>query len=264
MRRSAHEGLNPRLAWWEWVADYGHDIDDRDLWLRVNPAVASGRVGIQAILDDRAVLPLDQFRAERLSMWRPTGGARVFEADPWQALTDPTSTPATDLALGLDCPPSREYATVCLAGRRTDGLLHVEWYHMAEGVRWIPEWVADHLTPTVRAVVVDARNPLAELDWRAAGIAPTLAGTRDVAAAAGTYFDAITEGRARHRGQVELTRATLGARQRPMIAGEGFGWDRRAPGSSTLYAASLAVWGIATPTAEKPQRRMRTGAAVFR
>ncbi len=175
MRRTAHEGLNPRLAWWEWVAEYGHDVDDRQVWLQVNPAVAVGRVDVQAIVNDRAVLPVDQFRAERLSMWLPTGGARVFDADPWQSLTDMGSTPVTDLALGLDCPPSREYATVCLAGRRADGLLHVEWYHSAEGVRWVPEWVAAHLTPAVRAVVVDTRNPLAELDWKAAGVAPTLA-----------------------------------------------------------------------------------------
>jgi hypothetical protein len=47
MRASAHDGLNPRLAWWEWCAQWGADIDDQDLWLRVNPAVATGRVPVQ-------------------------------------------------------------------------------------------------------------------------------------------------------------------------------------------------------------------------
>jgi hypothetical protein len=66
MRSSAHDGLNPRLAGWEWRAD----ADAEELWLRVNPAVATGRVPIQAVVDDRAVLPPDHFRAERLSTRR--------------------------------------------------------------------------------------------------------------------------------------------------------------------------------------------------
>src|SRR6478609_32466 len=38
MRSSAHDGLNPRLAWWEWCAEWGDNIDDQALWSRVNPA----------------------------------------------------------------------------------------------------------------------------------------------------------------------------------------------------------------------------------
>ncbi|MBV8350428.1 MAG: hypothetical protein JOZ49_23845, partial [Mycolicibacterium sp.] len=64
LRQSALDGLNPRMAWWEWCAEWGADIDDQVLWLRVNPAVATGRVPMQAIADDRAVLPVDAFRAE--------------------------------------------------------------------------------------------------------------------------------------------------------------------------------------------------------
>ena len=255
LRESAHSGLNPRLAWWEWCAEYGEDPDDRELWRRVNPAVASGRVDIQAVEDDRTVLPLDQFRAERLSMWLPVGGARVFDAREWETLLDEDSAPIRDIAIGVDAPPKRESATVCIAGRRGDGLTHVEWYHTEEGVRWVPEWVAAHLNPKVRAVVVDQRNPLAELDWTAAGVRPTETGVRDMAAACGSLFDAVTGFGVRHRGQVELTRGVLGAQQRPMVAGQGFGWDRRGPGSSALIAASLAVWGVDADAVKRPRRR---------
>ncbi|MDQ3311469.1 MAG: hypothetical protein M3517_05085, partial [Actinomycetota bacterium] len=54
---------------------------------------------------------------------------------------------------------------------------------------------------------------------------------------------------------VELTRGVLGASQRPMIGGFGFGWDRKAPGSSTLTAASLALWAVDAPTVQRPRRR---------
>ncbi|BBY48373.1 terminase [Mycolicibacterium arabiense] len=245
LRKSAHNGLNPRLGWAEWSAEYGDDIDDRHVWVRVNPAVATGRVPIQAIVDDRAVLPPDTFRAERLSMWVPHGGGdQVFDAVAWETLKDPASVPVTDVAIGVDAAPSRDTATVCVAGRRADGRLHVEWYVTQPGVTWMPGWVAAHLGAKVRAVVVDERGALSELDWRAARVRPTLVGHREVAIAAGIFSDAVTDGTMVHRGQVELTRAVLGAKQRPMLSSQAFGWDRKAPGSSVLIAASLALWGV--------------------
>lgn len=257
MRRSAHDGLNPRLAWWEWCAEYGEDIDDRTMWVRVNPAVAAGRVPLQAITDDRAVLPADQFRAERLSMWLPTGNvdACVFDPEAWTALTDPDSTIATDLAIGIDAPPSRDTATVCIAGRREDGKPHVEWYETRDGITWLPQWISERLDGgKVRAVVVDERNPVAELDWATARVRPTPIGHRDVAIAAGAFVDAVVDQHLRHRGQVELSRGVLGAKQRPLLGGQAFGWDRKAPGSSALIAASLALWGV---DAERPLRPRR-------
>lgn len=255
MRQSAHDGLNPRLAWWEWCAPWGADIDDRDVWVRTNPAVATGRVPLQAIVDDRAVLPADAFRAERLSMWLPRSTESVlFDPARWEALTDPCSVPAGDLALGVDAGPGRDTATVCLAGRRGDGRLHVEWYHSGPGVTWLPEWVAAHIGPSVRAVVVDERGALAELDWRAAKIRPTFTGHKDVANAAGLFWDAVTDATLAHRGQVELSRAVLSAKQRPMLGGQGFGWDRKAPGSSVLVAVSLALWGVDCERPARPRR----------
>lgn len=252
MRASAHDGLNPRLAWWEWCAEWGSDIDDQETWLRVNPAVATGRVPMQAIVDDRAVLPPDQFRAERLSMWLPkAAGAMVFDAGQWDSLTDVDSAPLQSLSIGVDAAPSRDSATVCLAGVRADGGLHAEWYTTEPGVTWLPAWVDSHLTAAVRAVVIDDRGALTELDWAAAKLRPTLAGHRDVAVAAGLFWDAVTEGTLAHRGQVELTRAVLGAKQRPMLGGQAFGWDRKAAASSVLVAVSLALWGV---TCDKPLR----------
>ncbi|MGQ9407987.1 hypothetical protein [Mycolicibacterium gilvum] len=253
MRNSAHDGLNPRLAWWEWCAEYGDDIDDQAVWVRTNPAVATGRVPIQAIIDDRAVLPPDTFRAERLSMWVPRGaGDRVFDPAVWEMLTERGSVPATDVAIGVDAGPSRDTATVCVAGRRADGRLHVEWYTTAPGVTWLPGWVAAHGGARVRAVVVDERGALAELDWAGARVRPTLVGHRDVAIAAGLFVDGVADGAMAHRGQVELSRGVLSAKQRPMMGGQAFGWDRKAPGSSALIAASLALWGVSCVRPARP------------
>lgn len=252
LRKTAHDGLNNRLAWWEWCAEYGSDIDDRDLWVSVNPAVATGRVSIDAIANDRAVLPPDAFRAERLSMWVPRHvGDMVFDPGEWDGLCDPGSTPVSDLAIGVDVPPSRDSATVCVAGRRADGRIHVEWYHTAPGVSWLPGWLDQRLSDAVRAVVLDERGQAVELDW--AGIRPHTIGHRDVAVAAGLFLDAVSEATLRHRGQIELSKGVLNAKQRPI--GQSFGWDRKAAGSSVLIAASLAVFGV---TVERPKRPRRS------
>ncbi len=154
----------------------------------------------------------------------------------------------------MDAPPSRDDATVCIAGRRADGRLHVEWYTTGPGVTWLPQWVDAHVNPRVRAVVVDERGALAELDWPGAKIRPTFTGHREVAVAAGLFWDAVTDGTLAHRGQVELTRAVLSAKQRPMLGGQAFGWDRKAPGSSVLVAASLALWGVDCDRPARPRR----------
>ena len=72
--------------------------------------------------------------------------------------------------------------------------------------------------------------------------------------AAGAFVDAVTDRHLHHRGQVELSRGVLGAKQRPLLGGQAFGWDRNAPGSSALIAASLALWGV---DAERPLRPRR-------
>lgn len=182
----------------------------------------------------------------------------MFDAAVWEALTDPASVPVIDLAVGVDAGPSRDSATVCLAGRRVDGRLHVEWYTTAPGVTWLPRWVAAHLGPRVRAVVVDERGALADLDWAAVRVRPTLVGHREVAVAAGLFSDAVTDGALQNRSQVELSRGVLSAKQRPMLGGQAFGWDRKAPGSSVLVAASLALWGVDCVRPARPCGR-RTG-----
>ena len=94
------------------------------------------------------------------------------------------------------------------------------------------------------------------LIWRAAKLRPEFVGHREVAVAAGLFWDAVSDGKLlAHRGQLELSRAVLSAQQRPMLGGQAFGWDRKAPGSSVLVAASLALWGVDCERPARPRRR---------
>lgn len=68
------------------------------------------------------------------------------------------------------------------------------------------------------------------------------------------FWDAVTDGMLAHRGQVELSRGVLSAKQRPMLGGQAFGWDRKTPGSSVLVAVSLALWGVDCERPARPRR----------
>jgi hypothetical protein len=56
--------------------------------------------------------------------------------------------------------------------------------------------------------------------------------------------------------RIEAARGVLSAKQRPMLGGQAFGWDRKAGGSSVLVAVSLALWGV---DCDKPARPRRSG-----
>lgn len=262
MRSSAHDGLNPRLAWWEWCAEWGHDIDDQDMWVRVNPAVAAGRVPVQAIVDDRAILPVDQFQAERLSMWPPVAArqpAIITEAD-WKALLG-AGVDETPSALGVDMSHGLDISVVgCWS--RADGSVHLEELFAGSDTSAAVDYiatVANRRTPITIDDLSPAAQMIPELKSRRIKVARSTA--RDMSKGCGLFESRLKASTLTHRGQDSLTDAVLGAQKRPIGDAGGWGWDRR---DSTcriypLVAATLALYGAA----ENPRRGGRTGKAAF-
>jgi hypothetical protein len=145
--------------------------------------------------------------------------------------------------------PDRQWASIAAAGKRSDGLTHIEVIEHRSGTGWIVE----RLTGLIQkwspyCVVIDAGSAAGAMipALEAAGVTITRPTVREVAGAAGALFDATrpeTLG-VRHLGQIPLTRAVAGAVQRPLA--DAWMWNRR--GStlviSPLVAASLASWGL--------------------
>ncbi len=171
----------------------------------------------------------------------------IAEAD-WQACLDPRSVIAGRPALAVDVTPDRAWSSIAAAGRRPDGLVHVEVIEHRAGTTWVAERLAalvERHSPT--AVVIDPGSAAGALlpAIEAAGIDVTRTTARDAAAAAGMFYDATRPDVAtvRHLGQVQLTAAVAGAVQRPLA--DAWSWSRR--GSTVcitpLVACSLALWG---------------------
>jgi hypothetical protein len=253
--------LNPRLAWWEWCAEWGPDIDDQDMWVRVNPAVAAGRIPLQAIVDDRAILPSDQFQAERLSMWPPSAARHVpiITASAWRHLRGPGpgGGEAPD-ALGVDMSHA---LTVSVHGCWIRaGSVHVEEVWAGSGVGAAVEWIAAAADRDME-VVIDDLSPAAQMipELKARRIRVHRSNARDMAKGCGLFETRMNAGTLTHRGQRSLTDALMGAQKRPIGDAGGWGWDRR---DSTVaihpvVAGTLALLG-ATQAGEKS-----TGEAFF-
>ncbi|MEZ0382164.1 hypothetical protein [Mycobacterium sp. pW045] len=254
MRSTAHDGLNPRLAWWEWCAEWGHDIDDQDMWVRVNPAVAAGRVPLQAIVDDRAILPAGQFQAERLSMWVPAAARQpaIITDTAWQELLGAGVDEAPN-ALGVDMSHGLDISVIgCWS--RDDGTVHVEELFAGSDTSAAVECIVD-VANWRTPIIIDDLSPAAQMipELKARRVKATRSTARDMAKGCGLFESRLKAGTLTHRGQASLTDAVLGAQKRPIGDAGGWGWDRRDSSCRIhpLVAATLALYGAA----ENPRRR---------
>jgi Phage Terminase len=250
VRRRGVAGGDPSLAFFEWSAEDGDDPADPVVWAKANPAMGI-RIDPGYIERERAALSPAAFAAERLTIGRyPLDAAdawAVIGKDLWWSLLDARSEPLPPVALAVAVAGDRGQAAVCVAGRRSDGLAHVEVADYRDGTSWavprLAELAGKH-SPC--AVVVDAAGHegsfVTELEQ--AGVEVLSPSAREVGQAFGQFYDAAVQGSLRHRGDVPLT-AALGAAGTREVS-EGRTWARRGPAAdiSPLVAVTLALWGF--------------------
>ena len=244
---------DPSLAFFEWSVEDGDDPDDPESWAKANPGMGMSGHGIseEYIARERAALAPDAFARERLGVGMyPTDLAdawQVIGRDAWLSLLDARSVPGDPVAFAADAMPEGRFSAIAVAGRRADGLMHVEVVDHHPGTAWL----VPRLTELVRkhdpcAVVVDptgqAGSVIASLE--AAGVEVMKPTPREAAQACGQFFEAATDSRTlRHRGDEPLMAALGGAQSRPLA--DAWAWARRNAASDIcpLVAVTLAAWG---------------------
>jgi hypothetical protein len=215
-----------------------------------NPALGR-RITVEHIRAERRALPPAEFARERLGWWDdPETASLVISLSRWADLEDAGSQIVGDLVFAFDVTPSRDFGSIAVAGRRADGLLHVEVVDVQPGTHWLQErlrrLLVDH--PAAGPLVVDEYSPAAsELsDLRAEGIPVQPFNGRELAQACGQFYDLVVDSRGlRHLGQHDLSTALKGAAKRDM--GDGaWAWARRLSSAniSPLVAVTLAVRGF--------------------
>lgn len=266
-RRLAESGERTRSLYMEWGVPDDAPWDDEDVWWQYLPAL-----GWTIQLDDLRALKVKainegpdaiaRFRRSYLNQWAE--GVPVLDQvfDPVIPQTNWTEAgPQTDddgfvqysfllepVAMAADSSPDRQWSTLAFAGQNAEGQEHGEVIDRRPGVSWLVDAIKERHKRwrTTGSVAIDPASPAGSIiaDLEAAGITVTKVGPRDQAQACGALYDAILEGRWRHRDQPELNTALLSAKKRPIGPKGAWAWDKHPGGGdiSPLVAVTLATW----------------------
>ena len=257
LRRAAHDGSDPGLAWVEYGIDDGADPDDHEQWRRANP----GRIRLEEMQAERRELSPGGFARERLNCWPTDRTEVVIDPAVWAGSVGagpPDDTPPN--AMAVDANAAREMA-IAGAWHLDGGRIHVE---LLAADRCDPidalAWVSERAGKRV-PVVIDGASPAATLipALAVAKVKTVLTTARDMGRACGGFIDDVSAGRLSHAEQVQLDAAVASARRRPIGDAGLWAWDRRDASTflAPLVACTLARHGAVTAG------RPRTNRAVF-
>jgi hypothetical protein len=255
MRERGHSGRDSSLAFFEWsadpklVADQAERLaDDRVAWRRANPAMGI-RIPEEHVANERRSLSARAFAVERLGIgdWPPTSAAAAAKLNlaTWAALADASSQVLDPVRFAFDVTPDRAFASVGVAGRRADGLIHVEVIEHRKGTGWIVDYVCERLQRHRGSTVgCDAAGPAGSLlrRFEERGVEVETVTAREMASACGLLYDLVEDRACRHLAQPELDAAAEGAATRPL--GDAWAWSRKSSSVaiSPLVAVTLAAW----------------------
>ena len=140
VRRRGREGGDRQLAYFEWCAADGADLDDREAWAQANPALGI-RIDVESVEGERAAMPPEQFGRERLGLWADRTGQAAIDAEQWMALADPKAERGTP-CFAVAVAPDHSWSAVAVAWLRPDGRTQVMLADYRRGDEWLDARVA--------------------------------------------------------------------------------------------------------------------------
>lgn len=264
-RADADDPNDSRFLYMEWGNDEGTDPSDPAVWARSNPSMGLVAPGFalepQTFQNEYSSARHDpellaEFVREICGVPEPPLGevARIIDPTLWSLLADERSKVASHDAWALAVTPDRKFASIGLAGRRSDGRVHVEcvWRQPTAGAleKVVEVWKAKKLPLRIHRSGAEGSfiPPLLE-----AGVEVVEVTSADVAQATGQFIDAANSDGLRHLDQSSVNKALSGAVLRPQPDGASLWWQR---GSSVeispLVAVTVALGGVPVPVAVDP------------
>lgn len=248
------------LGIFEWSAPPGCDVWDRDGWEQSTPALGY-LIRESTLASDARTDPEWVFRTEVLCQWSSGSLEGPFPPGAWQDCLDVGSfIPAGEpFAFCVDVSWDRTASHVGVAGRRPDGLLHVEVVASRAGTDWVIPWLVERKgAPGLVGVALQAKGaPVSSLlqPMRDAGLAVVEWAGSDLGPSTGAFYDLVRSGGLRHLVQPILDVAAATARVKPIS--DSYVWDRKASpvDAAPLVAVTGAAWAV-----NRPQPREQTSA----
>ena len=231
-------GGDPSLAFFEWSAEPGAELDDRQAWAQANPSLGY-RIRESFVDAERAALPPDQFGRERLGLWADrAAGSAAIELTAWADLADSGEQPGRP-TFGVATAPDRSWSAVAAAWTRYDGLQQVTLLDYRPSTVWVRARVEELRARWGGRVITDTASRDLVLDGHTPGEA-------EQARAHNGLADAVTARTVRHGDDaavnvsVKASRWRQGSKTRELV--------RNGPTDvSPLVAEALALHGSTEP-----------------
>lgn len=250
------------LAIFEWSAPPGCDRWDRDGWAQANPSLGY-RITERTIASACRTDPEWIFRTEVLCQWSEGSLEGPFPPGAWESGLDEHSEIPADAPLSwcVDVSKDRERSHVAVAGRRHDGVPHLEIAASRAGTDWLVPWFTERASPeSPMTVTLQAKgapvSSLAEDLDKIDGLTVVPWGGSDLGNATGQIFDAVKASGLQEQGGEPPIRTGVAHLPQPlldvaaatavpkMFAGGGVVWDRiKSPTDiAPLVAITGALW----------------------
>lgn len=240
------------LGFFEWSAPDDCPIDDPRFWAMANPSLGYPQgISHQALRSALETDPEPVFRTECLCQRVPDLVPPKIPVTAWVKCADPSSRIAGPVVLTWQVSWRRDYAAICAAGYRADGLPHIELVDYREGVDWLPARLGEICgRQPVSAVVFDPGGPEASLLPEVTERLPARIGEpqpltmRQVADSCSRIYDDVLAGRLRHLGDDRLLEMLRRSATRSLA--DKWAWDVRHAGTdiSGLVGVTKALGGL--------------------
>ncbi len=264
IRQKALARETNKTSWFEFSVNEIGNVHDPQRWAETNPALGR-RILLSTIEGECEQMAPDMFARERLGWWTPIVEHKedyVLSESTWSQCKTNQTRPNGKTAYGIKFSP--DGLEICLSGAvlMEDGSVYVELIErksMAEGTRWLAEWLNARYSKAC-CVVIDGRNGVDVLIdkisdvWRMKGsvIKPSL---KDILTSVGMVVDAVNENSLIwNESQDALNESAITSVRRPISGGFGFGGDNSTP----IESVALAVFGVKTSRRD-PGKKMRIG-----
>lgn len=267
IREEGKARSSDRLAYFEWSAEDGTDINDVDGWYMANPGLGI-RISEQYVMDELETMlsdPLEgkeKFDRERLGIWAKLGGESVFATGVWAGLEDGPkldendnpiagtgSQPGDQIVFAVEVAGNRESASIALLSYRADELVHAEIVENRVGTSWVGHRLAElqaRWNPLAIVAIAGGHVDSLMPSWKRDGVRVKLIKFADYVQACGVIFDWITQGKIRHLNDPILNAAVDGVRQTFTRDNAAWFWSRKSSevDITSLVALTVAVAGL--------------------
>lgn len=247
VRRRGQAGEGDRLAYFEWANPAGVDPADRDAQYAVNPAMGV-RISEDFIDAERELMKdiPEEFLREIMGVAEEPASEMDTLIPSWPSLVDFESSITSAHRMALDVSPDRRWATFGVAGRRSDGKLHVETAEHRPGTSWVLEWAVASWKLRGFPIRIQTGSPAGAFigPLREQGVEVVEVSSAEHAQALGQLLDACANDGLRHRGGSSLNSAVRAAVVRSVGDVDVLGRRSSKVDITPLVAVTLAVGGV--------------------